>query len=101
MNYRSLLLASILLLYQSTASADSISMRDYNLLTNGMSEAEVLYRLGPYDHETVNYDYYRNIQHKTWYYIPAPGENSNRKWISEIRFNGRGVIVHLDRYKPR
>ena len=33
--------------------AGSVAMRDYNLLSTGMTEAEVLYRLGPYDHEMM------------------------------------------------
>lgn len=81
--------------------ADSVSMRDYNLLSRGMNEAEVLYRLGPYDHETVTYGDYDRILRKTWYYLPAPHEVSNRQWITEIRFNGAGKIIHLDRYKAR
>lgn len=90
-----------LLFFGSISVADSVDMRDYILLSNGMSEAEVLYRLGPYDHETVATGYYNNILHKTWYYIPAPDEDSNRKWITEIRFDGNGRVIARDRYRAR
>lgn len=95
------LITGVLLLLVPAAFADSVSMQDYNLLSNGMSEAEVLYRLGPYDHETVAVGLYNNVLHKTWYYIPLPDENSNRKWITEIRFDGNGRVITRDRYKPR
>ena len=90
-----------LLLIQPAVLADSVSMRDYNLLTNGMSEAEILYRLGPYDHETIAHDYYQNIMHKTWFYIPTQSEVSNRQWITEIKFNSQGVVTQLNRYRVR
>lgn len=79
--------------------AESVAMRDYNLLSRGMNEAEVLHRLGPYDHETVAYGHYDRIVARTWYYLPAPHEVSNRQWITEIRFNGNGEVTRLDRYK--
>lgn len=81
-------------------TADAVPMRDFIYLRTGMSEAEVLYRIGPYDHETIAYGYYHNILHKIWYYIPQKGEVSNKEWITEIRFNGDGQVIALDRYKP-
>jgi len=92
----------ILLLLSVTPAAviaDSVAMRDYNLLSTGMSEAEVLYRLGPYDHETVTYGRFFTIHQKTWYYIPSRGEISNKRWITEIQFNDRGLVSGLDRYR--
>ena len=68
---KKLLLLFIVLLYGSLASADAIDMRDYIKLRRGMSEAEVLYRLGSPDHETVRSDYHHNILRKTWFFIPA------------------------------
>ncbi len=82
------------------AFADSVSMKDYSLISNGMSEAEVLYRLGPYDHETVMTGLYNAVENRTWYYIPTAGEVSNRQWITEIRFDGNGRVVSRERYKP-
>ena len=80
--------------------AGAVPMNDFIYLRTGMSEAEVLYRIGPYDHETVAYDYFHNILHKTWYYIPDKGEVGNKKWITEIHFNRDGQVTALDRYKP-
>lgn len=83
------------------ARADSVPMRDYIRLSIGMTEAEILYRLGPYDHETVTYSYHYYPLFKTWYYLPAPGEATSNAWITEIRIDNRGVVTALDRYKPR
>jgi len=74
-----------------------VAMRDFNLLSEGMSEAEVLYRLGPYDHETVYTDYYRFPIRKRWAYLPAPGRKG---WITEITFNHSGQVDRIDRYRP-
>ena len=96
------LLAIIPLLFFGYASlADSVDMRDYNLISTGMSEAEVLYRLGPYDHETVATGFFNNILHRTWYYIPGKDEVSNRQWITEIHFDSHGRVTARDRYRPR
>jgi hypothetical protein len=81
------------------ACADTIPMRDYNLLSRGMSEAEVLYRVGPYDHETRYTDYDHNVIRKIWYYIPARPTSSS--WITEIEFDGSGVVQSLSRYRAR
>jgi outer membrane protein assembly factor BamE (lipoprotein component of BamABCDE complex) len=89
------LLLLIVLLYGSVASADEIDMRDYIKLSKGMSEAEVLYRLGSPDHETIKSDYHRNVLRKTWFFIPL---SQNRgKWITEIEFDSNGRIINLDR----
>lgn len=79
--------------------ADSVPMRDYNLLSRGMNEGEVLYRLGPPDHQTVAYGAYDYILGKTWFYFPAPHEVSNRQWITEIHFDSKGRVSQLERYK--
>jgi hypothetical protein len=85
----------LILLYGSVASADEIDMRDYIKLRKGMSEAEVLYRLGPPDHETVKSDYHDSILRKTWFFMPM--QQSNGKWITEIEFDANGRIINLDR----
>ncbi len=92
---KKLLLLSLVLLYGSLASADAIDMRDYIKLRKGMSEAEVLYRLGSPDHETVKSDYYHSILRKTWFFIPA--QRSTNKWMTEIEFDSNGRIIDLDR----
>lgn len=93
------LLLLLVLLYGSMASADAIDMRDYILLKNGMSEAEVLYRIGPYDHETIKSDRYNYVLRKTWFYIPP--QNSTNKWITELKFDANGVLISRDRYRVK
>lgn len=89
----------VFLITAEMAIAGSVPMRDYNLLSTGMSEAEILYRLGPYDHETVTYGRFFTILRKTWYYIPTPEETSNFRWITEIQFDNQGLVTGLDRYR--
>ena len=99
MNGKALCLA-LLTLVTSTARADSVPMRDYGLLSTGMHATEILERIGPYDHETVLYDYHpHNVIKRTWFYYPAPGEYARGRWITEIHFNHHGIVTHLDRYK--
>lgn len=81
------------------ARADMIPMRDYILLARGMSEAEVLYRVGPYDHQSVSTDYHHNVIRKVWYYIPEHA--SSDAWITEIEFDNAGTIQSLNRYRAR
>lgn len=97
MNKFTLLL--LLMLHGSLASADAVDMRDYNLLTIGMTEAEVLYRIGPFDHETIRSDQYNSILSKTWFYIPD--KKSTDSWISEFRFDSRGRLISRDRYRVK
>ena len=88
-----------LALVSINSQADMIPMRDFNHLKRGMTEAEVLYRVGPYDHESIYTDHYNNIIRKVWYYIPATrGSNS---WITEIVINRIGEIQSLERYRAR
>ena len=93
------LLIILNLFFHAIASAEAIDLRDYILLTEGMSEAEVLYRLGPYDHEAIYSDGHHGYLRKVWYYIPD-GHYSG-EWITEITFDGRGKIRDLNRFKPR
>ena len=94
-----LILLLLTLFFSSASSAEAIDMRDYIRLRNGMTEAEVLYRFGPCDHETVRIDRYDAVLEKTWFYIP--GKNSTIKWITEIQFDSKGRITNLDRYKVK
>lgn len=99
---RLLLKISLIILLTTTARsslADMIPMRDFIQLKRGMSEGEVLYRVGPFDHETVTFDYHQNIRKKTWFYIPH--YYTSDSWITEITFNGSGIIQALDRYPAR
>ena len=93
------ILLLLVLLYGPLASADAIDMRDYILLKNEVSEAEVLYKFGSPDHETINSDYHHYIISKTWFYIPV--QNGSNKWITEFKFNGDGKLISKDRYRTR
>ncbi len=86
------------LTFSTISRADMIPMRDFIHLQRGMSEAEVLYRVGLFDYQHVQGDGYHHILRKTWVYLPA--ERNSRGWITEIVFNGRGVVQQLNRYRP-
>ena len=86
---------TLLLAVVIPSRADMIPMRDFARLKNGMSEAEVLYRVGVPDHESLYLDYHHDVMRKVWYYIPA-GTTSNA-WITEITFDHVGVVQSLER----
>lgn len=89
----------LVLLYGPLASADAIDMRDYILLKKSVTEAEVLYKFGAPDHETLNSDHRHNILSKIWAYIPR--KNEFNKWITEFKFDGNGKLISKDRYRAR
>lgn len=76
--------------------ADTMAMRDYHLLDIGMSQAEVEYRVGPPDRESVLDGGLYGVTKTIWYYIPK-GPNG---WITEITFDANGRIKDKKRYKP-
>ncbi len=86
-------------LYGPLASAEAIDMREYIILKNEVTEAEVLYRFGAPDHETINSDNFHQLLSKTWFYIPA--QSGSNKWITEFKFNGNGKLISWDRYRIR
>lgn len=92
------LLLSLPALLAPAAGAREVAMRDFALLREGMSEAEVLLRLGPYDHETVTWDHHRVVRRR-WYYIPE-GRRSGQ-WLTEVVFDGDGRVIELRRTRPR
>ncbi len=89
----------LIVLYGPLASAEAIDMRDYILLKNEISEAEVLYKFGSPDHETIRSDYHHYILSKIWFYIPT--QYGSNKWITEFRFDGNGKLISKDRYRAR
>ena len=96
MKYTFLLLIST---YSTLLCADAIAMRDYITLRTGMSEAEVLYKFGPSDHETIRSDRLDFVLSKTWFYIPI--RSSTDKWITEIKFDSNGRLIKRDRYRVK
>jgi hypothetical protein len=83
----------------AAAYADHVDLREYALLRRGMSEAEVLYRIGPYDHQSVYHDHYDYVTKKIWYYIPDGSYSGD--WITEITFDRHGIVTELNRFKAR
>lgn len=87
---------AVLVLLPSRVTAEAMAMRDYHFLDTGMSQAEVLYRVGPPDRESVFGDGIHGASRIIWYYIPS----NSRGWITEIIFDSNGVIRDTKRYKP-
>ena len=78
---------------------EGIDMRDYITLRTGMTEAEVLYKFGPSDHETIRSDRLDFILSKTWFYIPD--RSDSEKWITEIKFDSNGRLIKRERYRVK
>ena len=96
---RKCLLSAVLLALIADASAGAINFSDYRLLTTGMSEAEVLYRVGKSDHEVIVYGPYHSIHKKIWYYIPDGSYSGD--WLTEIVFDRHGRIIAIERTRPK
>lgn len=92
------ILAGALAALAATVHAGAVDLRDFGLLRRGMSEAEVLYRLGPYDHETVHHDHHHHVVRRTWYYIPDGSYSGD--WITTIHFDASGRVRSLERTRP-
>ena len=92
-------LALILVFSPVDSAADMIPMRDYILLKTGMSIAEVLYRVGPFDYESVSSDHHHNIIKQIWYYIPS--NQGSDSWITELVFDRAGHLQSLERYRAK
>lgn len=77
-------------------SADPIPLRKFRLLNEGMSETEILRRVGAPDRETVidNYHTYRKI----WYYLPDGSYSGH--WTTIITFNSKGRVAKIERERP-
>jgi hypothetical protein len=82
----------------SIAGAGQVALDKFALLREGMSEAEVFYRLGPFDYENAGSNPHHEVVQKIWYYVPD-GKTSG-EWITEITFDQHGRVKRLDRYKP-
>ncbi len=91
--------AVLLALATVPAAAGPVKMRDYALLRSGMSEAEVIYRLGPCDHEVVYQDPRNYLLRKVCYYLPGPRPSGG--WITEVRYDHGGQVTALARYRGR
>tara|TARA_B100001250_G_C19049262_1_gene465072 strand:- start:98 stop:394 length:297 start_codon:yes stop_codon:yes gene_type:complete len=96
---KKIMLLLVFSISSTSVVADAIEMRDYITIRTGMSEAEILYKFGPSDHETIRSDRLDFVLSKTWFYIPI--RSSNDKWITEIKFDSNGKLIKRDRYRVR
>lgn len=98
---RTTLLLTAALLAATPLRAAEVDFRDYLRLDEGMTEAEVFYRLGPADYETYLDDFPDGFRRaplrKRWAYLPPHGQSG---WITEITFNCAGRVSSMDRYPP-
>ncbi|NIR58431.1 MAG: hypothetical protein GWO02_02370 [Gammaproteobacteria bacterium] len=89
-------LVVVLWLVAGGAGAGAIPFDEYKLLREGMSEGEILRRVGPPDHERVVYQDH-GIHRVIWYYIPDGRYSGD--WSTEIHFDAHGRVIELERRK--
>ena len=70
------------------AQAGTLPFDKFRLLHDGMNEAQVLLLAGQLDRESTI----------ALYYIPEKGMHD--PWLTTIRFNTRGKVIHIERIKP-
>jgi len=97
--FRRTLLSVLPLAASLPCGADMIPFERYIQLKNGMTEAEILYRAGPPDYESVATDRYDSVLRRVWFYMPP--QPSGDAWISEIEFDRGGIVQQLRRYRAR
>ena len=90
------LLASMLSGVVAPAVADHVDFSDYRMLKRGMSEAQVVSRIGEPDRETVidNALPYKKI----WYYLPDGGYSW--QFITIITIDANGRVSRIERERP-
>lgn len=89
-----LAMVSLITILVSPVSADQVDLRDFGLITVGMSEAEVLVRLGPPDHESFEGFTPSNLLIKSYFYFSEPGRHQDITTV--IRFEG-GRVTRKER----
>jgi hypothetical protein len=78
----------------SQVTAGQVDLLDYGLIQRGMSEAEVLVRLGAPDHESLEGFSPNKLLLKSYFYFSEPGRYQNITTV--IRFKG-GKVIHKER----
>lgn len=73
----------------SQVAAGQVDLLDYGLIQRGMSEAEVLVRLGVPDHESFEGFLPNKLLLKSYFYFSEPGRYQNITTV--IRFKGGKV----------
>lgn len=96
MNVHAWVALVLLALTVRPVAADAIPFHKYRLLREGMSEGQVLLRVGEPDRETVISNDY--IYRKIWYYLPDGHYSGD--WLTVITFDANGKITRLERSKP-
>lgn len=91
-----LILLFTLLGNSSHAYAEAIPFEDYIFLEVGMSEGEVLLRVGPPDYESQIGSFY--FSQKIWYYIPDGSYSGDR--LTKITFDVVGNVIDIERTNP-
>ena len=78
----------------SPISAGQVDLREFGLISLGMSEAEVLVRLGPPDYESFEGFSSNNLVIKSYFYFSEPDRHQGITTV--IQFKG-GRVIHKER----
>lgn len=90
-----LTIAFLIALLPSLVAAAQVDLREFGLIQRGMSEAEVLVRLGPPDHESFEGFSPNNLLLKSYFYFSEP--DRYQEITTVIKFKG-GRVVHKERF---
>lgn len=89
-----LVMVCLTALMVSPVAAGQVDLVDFGLIERGMSEAEVLVRLGPPDHESFEGFSPHNLLIKSYFYFSEPGRLQDITTV--ITFKG-GRVVRKER----
>ena len=89
-----MVIMAFLLLIAASAWAGQVDLLDFGHIENGMTEAEVLLRLGPPDRESFDGYTFENALTKSFYYFSEPERYQNI--LTVIKFVG-GRVVRKER----
>ncbi len=89
-----LTIACIFAMLASPVAAGQVDLREFGLIQRGMSEAEVLVRLGPPDHESFEGFTSNNRLLKSYFYFSEPDRHQDITTV--IKFKG-GRVVRTER----
>jgi hypothetical protein len=89
-----LTIAFLVAMLASPVAAGQVDLREFGLIQRGMSEAEVLVRLGPPDHESFEGFTPSNLLLKSYFYFSEPRRHQDITTV--IRFKG-GRVTRTER----
>ncbi len=90
-----LTITCLIAMLASPVAAGQVDLREFGLIQRGMSEAEVLVRLGPPDHESFEGFSPNNLLIKSFFYFSEPGRYQNITTV--IKFKG-GRVIRKERF---